>query len=389
MPQLRWALLCLGVLFVGVLAWIERRRRGRQGFNEQSPRVDRESGAQGSPSVGYREPPLTLPEIRARDPGPPQRLPVVEIEDDSLTTRRAVEGAASREEPPAALSLPVLESGPVAPRGRGVELKMSVDSVKIEPTDELARSARDIKVPRPDPPVAPKQGTLAIQIADTADDNDSEERAFNEAVFGAPSPLASRREPDFSDEDAIAEGAIADGAPAQGISAEAATVAAPAQLPGSRRFTAADVTPVGEPIVEWPPDDQRRLISVRLAASLPERFAGRTLRLALASEGFVLGRFQIFHKPDENGRAVLSVASLSNPGTFDPATMDVQRFAGVSLFAVLPGPRTPLKAFDDLLATARNLNERLQGALQDERGGPLTPARIVALREALAAETVP
>ena len=56
--------------------------------------------------------------------------------------------------------------------------------------------------------------------------------------------------------------------------------------------------------------------------------------------------------------------------------MDSQRYGGVSLFTVLPGPRPALKAFEDLLATARSLNERLQGALQDERGGPLTPTRI-------------
>jgi cell division protein ZipA len=74
---------------------------------------------------------------------------------------------------------------------------------------------------------------------------------------------------------------------------------------------------------------------------------------------------------------------LSKPGTFDLGTMDVQRFGGLSLFAVLPGPKPPLKAFDELLATARNLNERLQGALQDERGGPLTPTRIASLRESV------
>jgi cell division protein ZipA len=113
------------------------------------------------------------------------------------------------------------------------------------------------------------------------------------------------------------------------------------------------------------------------------------LRLALASEGFVLGKFQIFHKPDSSGHAVLSAANLSKPGTFDVETMDSQRFGGLSLFAVLPGPKPPLKAFEDLLTTARNLNERLQGALQDERGGPLTPTRIAALRESVSTEESP
>jgi cell division protein ZipA len=110
------------------------------------------------------------------------------------------------------------------------------------------------------------------------------------------------------------------------------------------------------------------------------------VRQALAAEGFVLGDLDIFHKPDAQNRAVLSAASLTKPGTFDLETMDTQRYVGLNLFAVLPGPKTPQKAFEDLLTTARMLNERLEGALQDERGGPLTPTRIHALRETLEAE---
>jgi cell division protein ZipA len=141
-----------------------------------------------------------------------------------------------------------------------------------------------------------------------------------------------------------------------------------------------------KPIVDWPPDDQRTLVSLRLVARPPDRFRGNLLRQALAAEGFVLGDLDIFHKPDANNRAVLSAAGLTKPGTFDLETMDTQRFTGLNLFAVLPGPKTPQKAFEDLLLTARMLNERLEGALQDERGGPLTPMRIQALRDALGAE---
>jgi cell division protein ZipA len=137
------------------------------------------------------------------------------------------------------------------------------------------------------------------------------------------------------------------------------------------------------PTVEWPPDDQRQIVAVRLIAPLPERFAGRSLRQALAAEGFVLGRFAIFHKPDESHRAVLSAASLTRPGTFDADTMDSQHFGGLSLFAVLPGPKAPPQAFDELVITARSLNERLHGVLQDEQGSPLTPSRIALLRERL------
>jgi cell division protein ZipA len=137
------------------------------------------------------------------------------------------------------------------------------------------------------------------------------------------------------------------------------------------------------PVVEWPPDHERRIVALRLVAPLPERFAGRSLRQALAAEGFVLGQFAIFHKPDEARRAVLSAASLTRPGTFDMETMDSQHYGGLSLFAVLPGPRPARQTFDELVFTARNLNERLHGVLQDEQGGPLTPARVALLREQL------
>lgn len=137
------------------------------------------------------------------------------------------------------------------------------------------------------------------------------------------------------------------------------------------------------PVVEWPPDEERQIVALRLVAAQPQRFAGRSLRQALAAEGFVLGRFAIFHKPDEEHRAVLSAASLNRPGTFDADTMDSQHYGGLSLFAVLPGPRSPPQAFDELVFTARSLNERLHGVLQDEQGGPLTPARIASLRERL------
>jgi cell division protein ZipA len=146
------------------------------------------------------------------------------------------------------------------------------------------------------------------------------------------------------------------------------------------------ITTTVRPVVEWPPEDQRKLVSLRLVARPPERFRGSLVRQALAAEGFVLGDLDIFHKPDAQNRAVLSAASLTKPGTFDLETMDTQRYVGLNLFAVLPGPKTPQKAFEELLLTARTLNERLEGALQDERGGPLTPTRVQALRDALGAE---
>jgi FtsZ-interacting cell division protein ZipA len=378
MPQLRWTLLCLGVVFIILLAWIERRRQRRQGFTD-SATVDKDLAHGPGPDSAlppmFREPALTLPEMRAARESPTrtQDLPVVEIEDDSLNARR-VEVREPLRDPPT-LSLPVVDSGPELARRRSEPTVSDFDSVQPTRTD-------DLQIPRLDTP-ASKQELPAPH----AGAGDSEVRAFNDAVFG---DLAADSDEQHTRTDVLSKAGPTFQAQSEPPSrTQFLGGAAAPDAPTAPRFTPADVTPIAEPIVEWPPDDQRRVVALRLAATPPDRFAGRALRLALASEGFVLGKFQIFHKPDESGRAVLSAANLSKPGTFDLGTMDSQRYAGLSLFTVLPGPRPPLKAFEDLLATARNLNERLNGALQDERGGPLTPTRITSLRDSLAGSETP
>lgn len=167
---------------------------------------------------------------------------------------------------------------------------------------------------------------------------------------------------------------------AQPSCADAAPLVADPEPP-SVSIGAVDVPPL---VVEWPAETERHIIALRVVADA-ERFSGRMLRLALAAEGFRLGTLDIFHRPDDLGRAVLSAASLTRPGTFDLDSMDAQRYAGLNLFAVLPGPLPAAEAFEMLLAAAENLNERLQGVVEDEHGEPLTPEGIESLREALAA----
>ena len=221
------------------------------------------------------------------------------------------------------------------------------------------------------------QSSEAEATADSKEAKESEEAAQGFAESEPPDPLASPAPQgaaeDFTD--------VPRAAPAP----PAATLRPPGAAPGApaTREALPELPTAAPPVVEWPPDEERRIVALRLVAPQPQRFAGRSLRQALAAEGFVLGRFAIFHKPDEARRAVLSAASLNRPGTFDVDTMDSQHYGGLSLFAVLPGPKPPPQAFDELVFTARSLNERLQGVLQDEQGGPLTPARIATLRERL------
>ena len=287
MPELRWTLLILGALFVAVLAWWElrRQRQARGGSGQQraawdsaadADRADHRLAVKDVPLGASRtvhDPPLTLPEIRAREPA--HEIPVVEIADESM-------------------------------------IGLRIDGGRIE-----------------------------------------------EELDEEPEP-----------------------APAEPIVPAATPRQAPPELP-----PVPDDLVVRQPIVEWPPEESRQIVALRLVARAGERFPGRGLRQALAAEGFVLGKYAIFHKAGPDQRVVVSAASLTKPGTFDLGTMDSHRFAGLSLFTVLPGPLPPRQAFEELLSCARNLNVRLGGALQDERGEPLTPTRVASIRESLVSGT--
>src|SRR4051812_19251108 len=107
MPELRWTLLIIGVLFVVILAWWERRRPHQA--SRQAPHISEEPRPVAAEDWGTatvaREPSLTLPEIRTekrpgsvgpvtfeREPTSPKELPIVEIPADSVINGLRVEG---------------------------------------------------------------------------------------------------------------------------------------------------------------------------------------------------------------------------------------------------------------------------------------------------------
>jgi FtsZ-interacting cell division protein ZipA len=139
-------------------------------------------------------------------------------------------------------------------------------------------------------------------------------------------------------------------------------------------------------VVEWPPESERRIVNLRVVPVRVDRFAGRALRLSLTAAGFEHGRFGIFHLPGPAGRVVVSAASLTRPGILDPQNMDFQRFGGLNLFAVLPGPLAPGATVDRLVDAACDIAQRLEGRVQDENGMPLDVERLDLLRRAAIGE---
>jgi cell division protein ZipA len=130
-------------------------------------------------------------------------------------------------------------------------------------------------------------------------------------------------------------------------------------------------------------DRLQRIVAVRLVMLSGRLASGEQLAQAFRAERLDYGRYRIFHRMAANERPVFSVASLVEPGSFDPDVMASERYLGVSMFAVFPGPIPAPEAFDELVATGRRLAERLGAVLQDDTGHSLTGQRLLTLREEL------
>jgi len=110
-------------------------------------------------------------------------------------------------------------------------------------------------------------------------------------------------------------------------------------------------------VLDWPSESERRIVTLRVIPRVEARFQGRGVRQAFSAAGFWHGPLDIYHLPDDDGRVVVSAAALAQPGTFDPSIMDSQRFSGLNLFAVLPGPKPERETFDELVHAARQTYE--------------------------------
>jgi cell division protein ZipA len=125
-----------------------------------------------------------------------------------------------------------------------------------------------------------------------------------------------------------------------------------------------------------------RVVALRLVprgAELPTQRAVSALRGA----GLEHGRYAIFHRQLGTNREGFSVASLTEPGSFDLDHIGDATIAGLSFFLVLPGQGDPVSRFDAMVETARRLSVELAADLFDERGSSWSSQRERYLREEL------
>lgn len=127
----------------------------------------------------------------------------------------------------------------------------------------------------------------------------------------------------------------------------------------------------------------RKIVALRVPAAT-QRFSGARLKDIFIDRGLRHGRYGIYHMPDAKGAPIFSVASIVEPGIFDPSNMATQEYPGISLFIQLPGPTDGIVAFDAMLSCARAVQEEFNAELQGERGKELTDEAIARMREDIA-----
>ena len=139
-----------------------------------------------------------------------------------------------------------------------------------------------------------------------------------------------------------------------------------------------------EPVTEEPVDQPApKIVTIRIVASDKKPFPGDELVLSLRGIGMRHGRFGIFHRYEGNdeNKVIFSAASLVEPGSFDLENIREQRFPGISLFMMVPGPIDGAEAFDLMIVAARALAKTLNAELLDESGSTLSIQRQRYLRE--------
>ena len=126
-----------------------------------------------------------------------------------------------------------------------------------------------------------------------------------------------------------------------------------------------------------------KVVTLRIVCRHEDDMSAEDAVLAMKRIGLVHGRYGIFHWLADDGaeEPLFSVASLTEPGSFDLENLQGVNTPGLSLFMVLPGSGDPVARFDLMIQLARDLAEDLDGILLDERGSSWSIQRERYIRE--------
>ncbi len=121
------------------------------------------------------------------------------------------------------------------------------------------------------------------------------------------------------------------------------------------------------------------------APSRDKPFRGDSINSAAQACGLSYGDMKIFHKQDEDGQILFSMANMLKPGSFDVSTMFETETTGLVLFMQAELLLAPSLVLEDMLQTAYRLSEMLGGQLCNHRRQPLSQQDTEAYRQQVSA----
>ena len=132
------------------------------------------------------------------------------------------------------------------------------------------------------------------------------------------------------------------------------------------------------------PAEMNKLVVLYVLAPGGVPFRGDSLIKALESSGLRYGDMKIFHRMVPVGpreESVYSVVNMVEPGTLNPAEVSGLNTPGIAFFLQLSGHVDGVKAYDDMVETAKAVAAVLDGEICDETRSVLSRQSIGHQRE--------
>ena len=141
--------------------------------------------------------------------------------------------------------------------------------------------------------------------------------------------------------------------------------------------------------MELPAGVEPLLINLTVMAPQDMTFDPHYLKQTLDESGLSLGDMNIYHyfrRPMADlelsrGQRLFSVASLVEPGYFDPRDIHTYRTPGLALFLQLPGPIDGVLAFEKMHQMGEMLAKRLSGILCDDKCNKVTLQTVTHIKD--------
>ena len=112
-----------------------------------------------------------------------------------------------------------------------------------------------------------------------------------------------------------------------------------------------------------------------------ERIKGQELLEFLMENEMSYGEMEIFHKLDNQGEVLFSLANAIEPGTFDLSDIDEFEIQGVTLFMQIDGANQAERIFDEMLELARKISGKFSSQIFDGTRSALTQQTIGHIRQ--------